>query len=54
MGNSDFKPNLMLPPNELVSKFIDDAAVFGVKIGNDIKPNMLTQVTILINLIQFL
>ena len=36
----------MLPPNELIAKFIEDAAVFGVKIGNEIKPTMLTQVMI--------
>jgi hypothetical protein len=34
----------MLPPNELIAKFIEDAGLFGVKIGNEIKPTMLTQV----------
>ena len=37
----------MLPPNELIGKFIEDAGIFGVKIGNEIKPNMLTQVMII-------
>lgn len=44
MSKIDFKLNLNSPPNDLIAKLIEDAAVFSVKMGNDFKPTMLIHV----------